>query len=288
MAEGRIAILGGDKRELYVAGKLASGGYDVALFACDVDDGGDLDNESSVEAAVQGARWIIGPSPGLGAGDTVYAPVYSGSVVLDETLLARSDAAKGGLVLGMASPTLTQTARRLAIPVFETKADRSLAVLNATSVAEAVLCLIVQGTDRLLREYRVLVLGYGATAVAITDYLLALRCPVTVSCRSDVDRARAEQRGATAVAYDARMDEFASTDIVINTVPSVSAISEEVFALLGDAKVIDIASPPGGLDHARASELGFAVTWARGLAGSRAPVSVGEARFAYLERLLRS
>jgi len=279
----RIAVLGGDRRELHIAELLREEGHDVALFSSASTDGSSLPNAASPGDAVRGAQWIVCPSPGLGDGDVVYSPGSTDRVVLDRSLLSGSDAANGGLVLGRATPTVAAAAARLDIAVFEMKDDRSLAISNGTSVAEAVIELLVGMTDRLLREHRFLVVGYGATGAPITDYLLDACCPVTVACRSAAQRARAEQRGASSVAYDVRADAMTGADIVINTVPDVEAVPSEMLSTLVGARIIDIASPPGGMDHDRATEIGLDLTWARGLAGRRAPLSVGEAQLAFLK-----
>lgn len=286
MGATKIALLGGDRREVHMAQRLAEEGHQVALYAASPLDGSGLANSPTAEDAVRDAEWIICPSPGLGEGDVVYAPGSPTTVALDEGLLRASSAERGGLILGLATPTVAAAAESLGIPVFEMKADRSLAISNATSVAEAVVRILVESTERLLREHRVLVLGYGATGAAITDYLLDTCCEVTVAARSAEHRARAEQRGAAAVRYDEREAAFEANDIIINTAPDVGAVPEGSFADLGHRHVIDIASPPGGLDHAKAEELGARVTWARGLAGSRAPVSVGEAQLDFVRNAM--
>lgn len=283
MAPPKIAVLGGDRREVHIAQLLVDEGHEVSLYACSPVDGSGLTNAATPTDAVQGAEWLLLPSPGLGAGDVVYAPGSPQSVTLDEALLRASAADRGGIVLGRATPTVAAAAESLGIPLFEMKDDRALAISNATSVAEAVVRLLVESTERLLREYPILVIGYGATGAAITDYLLDARVAVTVAARSNEGRARAEQRGASSVHYDDRLAAFADAQIIVNTVPDVEAVPESTFDDLGSRHIVDIASPPGGLAHDKAEERGLRVTWARGLAGSRAPFSVGEAQLAFLK-----
>jgi dipicolinate synthase subunit A len=163
------------------------------------------------------------------------------------------------------------------------KDDRSLAISNATSVGEAVLCLLVNHTERVLPEYRILVLGYGATGAALVDDLLGVGCHVSVAARRRDSQERIRQRGAEPVNFEDRVEEFAAADIVVNTVPSTDSIPRSAYETLKGSLVVDIASPPGGLDHDAASEDGLNVVWARGLAGGRAPVSVGEGQFRFIQ-----
>lgn len=306
--EVRVAVLGGDAREVYIAGRLQALGYQVTLFGAAPDgaapdgaapdgaprggaapDGaGRITLAESPQAAVTGANWIVCPSPGLGDGERVYAPDSPVPIILDADLLAASSAAEGGLVLGRATPGVVAAARSSGVSVFEMKDDRALAVSNATAVAEAMIALLVRKTQRVLPEHRLLVLGYGATGAALTDALLGLACSVRVAARRLEHTERARQRGAAPVSWADRVGAMAQSDIVVNTVPSVEAIPAVAFPQLRDAIVADIASPPGGTDHAAASAAGVDLTWARGLAGARAPQSAGDAQLRIIVEAIAS
>lgn len=278
MSGTRMAVLGGDAREIYIAAQLCAQGYQVALFGVSGDGDPRIKRAASAEDAVSGANWIVCPSPGLGAGDRVYAPGCAVPIVLNEPLLAASRACDGGLVLGRATPGVVSAARAAGVPLFEMKDDRSLAVANATAVAEALVALLVGKTRRVLPEHRFLILGYGATGAAVTDALLGLACRVGVAARRPEDLERVRQRGAVPNAYPDRRRAMAEADIVINTVPSPDAIPGSAFAALRDTIVVDIASPPGGTDHQAAKDHDLDITWARGLAGGRAPLSAGDSQ----------
>jgi dipicolinate synthase subunit A len=278
MSDIRVAVLGGDAREIHIAEQLLAKGYQVTLFGAAPGEGSRLAPADSPKAAVAGANWIVCPSPGLGEGDRVYAPDCPVAIILDAALLAASEAATGGLVLGRATPGVASAAKAAGVALFEMKDDRALAVSNATSVAEALVALLVGKTRRVLPDHRLLVIGYGATGAAFTDALLGLACAVRVTARRPEHLERARQRGAQPVSYPMRVQAMAESDIVVNTVPSPDAIPPAAFPPLRDAVVVDIASPPGGIDHAAASASGINLTWARGLAGGRAPLSAGDAQ----------
>jgi dipicolinate synthase subunit A len=278
----RVAVLGGDAREIYIAGQLCVQGHQVALYGGSGDGDPRIERAVSAEEAVRGASWIVCPSPGLGAGDRVYAPGCTVPIILGGPLLAASRAAGGGLVLGRATPGVVSAARTAGVPLFEMKDDRSLAIANATAVAEALVALLVGKTERVLPEHRFLVLGYGATGAAVTDALLGLACRVGVAARRPEHLERARQRGAVVTAYPDRLQAMAETGVVLNTVPSPDAIPASAFPVLHSAIVVDIASPPGGIDHQAARDHGLDITWARGLAGARAPLSAGDAQLRFI------
>jgi dipicolinate synthase subunit A len=288
MSDIRVAVLGGDAREVYIAEQLTAKGHQVALFGASGDGDSRVEHPGSAQAAVKGASWIVCPSPGLGAGDRVYAPDCAVPITLDQSLLTVSGASAGGLVLGRATPGVVSAARAAGVQLFEMKDDRSLAVANATAVAEALVALLIGKTQRVLPESRFLVIGYGATGAAITDALLGLACRVHVTARRPEHLERIRQRGAVPVAYPDRLQAMTSTDVVINTVPSPDAIPASAFPGLRAAVVMDIASPPGGTDHQAASDSGVDITWARGLAGARAPLSAGDAQLRIISNAMRT
>jgi dipicolinate synthase subunit A len=294
-----IAVLGGDAREVIMAELLRHDGYDVATYglgpaACQSlapYDGlatvAELEAASALDA-VAGRRWLLCPAPGLGPDDVVYAPYAQHPILLNGGLLRASEVAQGGIVLGRASSSLRALAAAVPTTVYETKDDEALRVRVATSAAEGVLALLLGRTDQVLRDQRVLVLGYGATGSALADRLVLLGSRVTVAARREESLARAEQHGALGVAFDDRAAAMADATIIVNTVPSTASMPIEMLKNLDGCLLIDIASPPGGTDHAAAAAVGCAVTWIRGVAGERAPRTAGELQYRFVRRVIDS
>ncbi|HEY7927826.1 MAG TPA: dipicolinate synthase subunit DpsA [Candidatus Dormibacteraeota bacterium] len=286
MRRYRVAVLGGDGREVHIAERLAQDGHEAIRYG----QGSSVPNGVRVATrlpdAVGGAEWLVLPSPGLN-GDIVYAPDAPEPIVLGRALLEQSAVAgAGGIVLGRSNPTLDGLAAAMSIPLFELKDDLGLATRLSTGVAEGVLRLLIEVTRRILREHRILVVGYGVTGAVILDHLVAVRCTPAVTTRHPRALERARQCGATPVAYADRVAAMADADIVVNTVPSPDAVPREAFAALRDRIVIDIASPPGGIDHEAARAAGVQVHWPRGLAGGRAPLTAGDAQYAFVARAM--
>lgn len=294
-----IAVLGGDAREVIMADLLSRDGFDVSTYglgpaACQA-----LGPEerlagvakleaSSVLEAVGGRQWLLCPAPGLGEGDVVYAPYARSPISLNESLLRASAVNKGGIVLGRASSSLLALAQAVPTTVYQSKNDEALRVRVATSAAEGLLALLVGRTDQVLRDQRVLVLGYGATGSAVADRLVLLGASVTVAARREESLARAEQHGALTVPFDGRAAAMADATVIVNTVPSTSSMPLAVLKELDGCLVIDIASPPGGTDHPAAQAAGCPVTWIRGVAGERAPRTAGELQYRFVRRVIDS
>ena len=285
MRHYRVAVLGGDGREVHVAERLARDGHEAVCYGQRTVASNGVRVATTVGEAVRGTEWLILPSPGLN-GDLIYAPDAPEPIVLDGALLEESAAREGGVVMGRSTPKLDEIASRMGIQIFQLKDDPGLATRLSTGVAEGVVRLLIELTHRILREHRILVVGYGVTGAVIVDYLVAAHCAPHVAARHPRWLERARQCGATPVAYDDRAEAMAAADIIINTVPSTSAIPPEAFARLRDRLVVDIASPPGGLDHDAARSAGVQVHWPRGLAGGRAPLTAGDAQYAFIAKAI--
>lgn len=293
-----IAVLGGDSREVVMAQLLHRDGHHIATYGLGSRAGNNLgatdasidpailETRSALEA-VSGCEWILCPAPGLGPQNAVYAPYAEQSIELNENLLQASGVAHGGgVILGKASVSLTELARNLGIRLYETKNDKALQARLSESVAESLLSLLVQRTDRVLREQRVLILGYGAAGSALAHRLAALGCQVTVAARRPEALAQASARGTSGVAYGKRFAAMADASVVVNTVPSPDAMPVSILKGLLPRLIIDIASPPGGTDHATAKAQSCPVIWARGLVGARAPRTAGELQYRFARRTM--
>lgn len=294
-----VAVLGGDAREVVVAHLLSRDGYDVATYglgpaACAALAAADgLAGAAALEAgsaleAVARRRWLVCPNPGLGEDNQVYAPFASVPIHLNEELLRASAVSGGGIVLGRASSSLLALAGDLAAAVYQSKDDEALKVRLASPAAEGLIAALVGRTDQVLGDQRVLVLGYGATGAAVADRLVLLGSQVTVAARREESRARAEQHGARAVAFGERVVAMADATAIINTVPSTASMPVNVLQDLRGRVIIDIASPPGGTDHAAARAAGLGVTWLRGLVGERAPRTAGELQYRFVRDIIES
>jgi dipicolinate synthase subunit A len=67
-------------------------------------------------------------------------------------------------------------------------------------------------------------------------------------------------------------------DAIVSTVPAPVVGRAVLQELPPHALLVDVAAPPGGIDHAAAAALGLKFVWARGM-GQRAPVTVGQSQW---------
>lgn len=155
--------------------------------------------------------------------------------------------------------------------------DPLFAQRNADISAEAAVSEVMQRTGRMLDEQNVLVLGYGLFARAIVWRLKALGSRVWVAARREKSRMAAMQDGAQAVDFSQIVQIAPQMQVVMNTVPSVVLGPVELTCFPDEALLMELASPPYGIDLSAAVELEKNVVVLPGLPARYAPVSAAKA-----------
>jgi dipicolinate synthase subunit A len=136
------------------------------------------------------------------------------------------------------------------------------------------MALLLQG-EGALRDSRVLIVGFGRIGRFLAEKLRNLGADVTVAARRPEDRALAKLMRCRAAAIGAAAVPT-QWDAVVNTVPAQILGTAELDAF-GDARLLELASPPYGFDLAAAAALGKRVEVYGGLSGKYAPAAAAAA-----------
>ena len=162
--------------------------------------------------------------------------------------------------------------------------DEALLRENARLTAEGAVSAAMQASRRSLRGQRCVVIGWGRIGSALAELLVALGVRVTVASRTAAHRHRAIERGAEALPMERLGEVLPGADIVFST-PPVPVLGRDLLARVRPgALVIDLASPPYGVDLHAAWALGLRAWREPGLPGRYCPES---AAGALLDALLR-
>ncbi len=275
LAGVRVAVVGGDSRELEIVRLMKVEGMEVRAIGLPTRAAAALGRpqEPSVGDAVAGARAVVCPIPGLGAGDSIFAPHWPEQLYLGPQDLARC-ARPGVVIMGTASPSFKANVAAAGLTLREYEQDDELMILRSRAIAEGAIRLAIEHTDVTLHRAKTFLLGFGRSSFTLCEVLLALGASLTVVARNPAQLARAWEMGAEVLELKDLPEAIGSARIIFNTIPAL-VVDEPVLARTAkDALIIDMSAPPGGVDHEAAGRLGRHVVWARGL-GSRAPVSVG-------------
>ncbi|MDQ7794560.1 MAG: dipicolinate synthase subunit DpsA [bacterium] len=271
-----VAVLGGDRREAEVIRELLGLGAAVVTAGRELAPDPEGARRAALAAeALQSAAAVLGPMPGVGEDGRVWAPMAARPpLYLTGPDLARLE--PGALVLvGRANAHLRGLEREGAIGLVELADDDEMAILNSVPTAEGALQLAMELSPLTIHGSTSAVLGMGRTGLTLARLLAALGSRTLALARKAADRARAFALGHEPLPFSQLAAIAGRLDFLFNTVPA-PVVGRGILASLPDAAVvIDLASAPGGVDFAAATDLGRTAVLAPGLPGKVAPVSAG-------------
>ncbi len=274
-----IAVVGGDEREQEIARLAAAAGATVRAFGFPWPSEGiaGVVLAASAWEALADADYALFPIPGLSSAGALFAPAAAEAIVPDTALLA---AMRPGatIILGTADAALHRCAAELGHRLVEYEGDTELMLLRGPAIVEGALRTAIENTVITIHGASVAVVGHGNIGRLLARTLVLLGARVHVFARNAVQRADASAAGCSAHPLADLRAQAGGLDIVFSTVPVLVVDREVLRALPERVLVLDLAAPPGGVDHEAAVGLARRVIWARGL-GRRAPVTVGASQW---------
>lgn len=162
--------------------------------------------------------------------------------------------------------------------------DERLLLENAWLTAEGAISAAMTACDASLRDCHCLVVGWGRIGRALTELLIGMSVRVTVASRSEKGRNGAIERGAESVSTYALPRALPGKKIVFSTPPQRVLDAQTLKAVDRDALVIDLSSPPYGMDLEAAQALGLNAWREPRLPGRYCPYSAAQALLRALER----
>ncbi|MFA6730313.1 MAG: dipicolinate synthase subunit DpsA [Eubacteriales bacterium] len=269
----KLAIIGGDLRQLVVAGRLAAE-EGVECAVCGFDSKVSLPPEvtrtSSPEDAIRGSAAVILPLPASADKLHITSPYADKEIFLVSvlSLLQGEQLLLGGMLDKRVSDLHEKT--------FDYYEREELKLLNAVPTAEGAIGIAMEELPVTIHNSKTSVLGFGRVGKALAVRLKALGSRVTVCARKESDLAYAETLGLFGVSMRNIQDALMGFDCVFNTVPA-PIIKEPLFEYISpETLVVDLAARPGGVDFDSARQHGVKVVWALSLPGKTSPVTAGE------------
>ena len=163
-------------------------------------------------------------------------------------------------------------------------ADEALLEENARLTAEGAVCAAMRAGSCALRGMRCMVIGWGRVGRALTELLVAMGAHVTVASRTAAHRRRAIERGAEAASTGSIALSMPSHRLILNTAPERVLDAAALERADDDAMIIDLASPPYGVDLRAAWSRGLRAWREPGLPGRHCPESAAKALLAAMDR----
>lgn len=268
----KIAVIGGDLRQLEAAKALCQRGFQVWVFGLDVV--GESGARAGIHVAdnpaqaLYGASLLLLPLPYSRDGIHINAPLSTTVIPAAPlfSLVEKNTLVAAGMIDDAFPKELRQT---------DYAAGETFAIRNAALTAEGALAVAIRETRFALNGSRVLITGFGRIGKLLAPPLRALGADVTVLARKETDRAWAVSMGLRAAPFDDLADLAPTADLIFNTVPA-PVIGRPVLSVMRrSALIVELASLPGGVDLRAAAEYGVNLVTALGLPGKYAPESAG-------------
>lgn len=260
----KIAVLGGDKRQLFAADELRKNGFEVYLAGFDkLESCGEL-KIISPDEALDLCGVVLFPVTGAAAG-VIDCPFSDNCVLLDEIKHKLIDK----LVFAGKSKSFGD------IEIIDILSDEEFAARNALPSAEGAVLVALESYEATLAGSDTLVIGYGRIGKRLSRLLKAMNSRVTVATRSRSKASNIILDGNTPV-NTAHLKTLSGYDVVFNTADALVVDKNILMNTDPDVLLIDLASLPGGVDFESGSELGFTALRALALPGKYSPRSAGK------------
>ncbi len=272
----KLAVVGGDARQVKLCNLLANDGHKVFSYALDkaklsenVIRGGDISGLS------QKFDCIILPVPICSEGSRLNAPFTAYAYHTDDLFSLFSPGQT--VIAGRVSNDLFTKAGRNGIRLYDYLEREDFTVLNSIPTAEGAIEVAMRELDTTLNRKKCLVIGFGHIGKLLSAYLRGLGAKVSASARKFGDLAWISAYGYDAVETSKIKDTLSKYDIIFNTVPALILNEDTLSHVRGDAFICDLASKPGGVDFNAARELGLHTVQALSLPGKCSPLSAAAA-----------
>ena len=264
-----IWLIGGDRRQVRLAGLLAEDGHSVHTLVLGPATGGVREERELTGAAL--ADCVVLPLPVAAPGGRLNAPLAEEPLSLEGVFAALRP---GQIICAGRVDDATQAmARDRGLVLHDYFAREELAVANAVPTAEGAIQIALEEMPVTLHGSRALVIGYGRLGRALAPRLAGLGAKVSVAARKYADLAWAEGFGFGTEHTGELKGWLCGYDLVVNTAPALVLGKEELEELKPECVVIDLASLPGGVDFAAAKALGVKAVQALSLPGKVAPAT---------------
>lgn len=264
----KIAVIGGDLRQVSLAGLFVADGHDVTVCGLDA---GDLPERAvGIDAAAE-CGIIILPIVPVVDGIFINTPRAAEKIYIQELLGAIPC---GRLVIaGGFSDAFREQAAANGLGLASYLDREDFAAGNAVLTAEGAIQVAMEVTDHAIFDSNCMIAGFGRIGKLLAFRLNALGAHVTVSARCTGDLAWIRVFGYTPVETGKWGKALEKADIVFNTIPCRVFAQSDAAGFKRGMVYIELASAPGGMNLDMAERMGIRAVCAPSLPGKVAPLS---------------
>ena len=271
MTTRNFAIVGGDKRNVALAEMLFRLGHRVRMYGFT-----NYERETPMQCknlyeTISEAEYIIGPIPCSHNGGVLNAPFHNGPVPVDD--LFRLIKPHQTFLAGYMKPEIMALASRYSIRAIDMLGREELLVLNAIPTAEGAIKIAIEETDITIHGNHMMVIGYGRIGTVLCGMLRGMGAKVSAVVNTGQAAAKANSCGHEAIFFEDMEKHLKKADVIFNTVPEVLLDKRNMKHIRTGTVIIDLASPPYGVDVNDSRDFGLKVLFTNSLPGKIAPVT---------------
>ncbi|NMA69947.1 MAG: dipicolinate synthase subunit DpsA [Desulfitobacterium sp.] len=272
----RLAVIGGDDREIYMIRELQKqGAYIIGVGFEKAPSMDGVELLSSPMEVIGKADALLFPMYGTDESGVVRGKYTDSTIVLNQELL-KMVKPNVPLFIGWARPALKSAAKMLEIPIIEVANLDQVAILNSIPSAEGAIQMAMEVSEITIHGSQSFVLGLGRCGWTLARMLNGIGASVTGVARRPEDLARGLEMGINVLHFGELEEKIQQAEFIFNTVPKLILDKTMLDQMNKDAIIIDIASSPGGMDFDYAKSLGIRALLAPGLPGKVAPKTAGK------------
>jgi len=282
-----FAVLGGDKRNVYLYKQLESDGHTVRKFGFNNYSLERVEESASLYDAVNGADYIVGPVPCSINNTHLNAPYSNTPILIDDVF--RLIKPKQTFFSGMIKDDALNLAAKYSVNCVDILKWEELALLNAIPTAEGALKIAIENTDFTLHGSNVMVVGYGRIGKILCKMLNGIGANVFPVVKQRHEAAAAMGYGYSPVLYEYMSPYLPEMNIIFNTVPQNLFDKKNIKFIDKNCLFVDLSSAPHGINSNFAKRAGLNVLFASSLPGAVAPQTaaryIQETIYGYINEL---
>lgn len=262
-----VLIIGGDRRNYYLAVYLKDMGYEVACL----DVPGAVGNMCVDRMEYGRYDTIILPIPVTKDGKNINCPhITMGLNEIIKTLNSLNSLC-GGLI----PEHIVNACYEADVFCYDFMKDDQVASRNAVATAEGAVTEAFLMSDKNIEGSKCLVAGFGRCGRVLADKLNCFGAEVTVMIRSEDAYKKVKCFGYKPIYFKDFKKLNEKYDYCFNTVPALVITADMIKQMPSDIVIIDIASKPGGCDFAYLDKHGIKYRHSLGIPGRYSPDSSG-------------
>lgn len=282
----KVAVLGGDARELVLVEELVASGARVNVAGLPVNGvAAGVVLCRVPEECLVGVNAVILPVPGINEKGFLYCPLAEKPLAFTGEL-AEKIPPGAPVFVGMARPVLVEMAFQKGLRLIELMKLDEVAILNSIPSAEGAVQMAMEMLPITIHGSSAFVLGFGRTGMTLARLLGAMGARTRVVARKPEHLARITEMNLIPVPLHRMAGCLGEADVIFNTIPAPVLTGEVLKKVSPEAVIIDLASAPGGTDFRMAESMGIKAVLAPGLPGKVAPRTAGRILARVITRLL--